>query len=176
MKIKKKCLALFPLIALRLTGCDLNRRDTSVVSAIKGDKGDPGVEGKDGESLLTGKGAPSYLLGKEGDSYVDTLTWDYYTKADGKWIKAGNIKGEKGNKGDVGAKGDPGLPGKDGESLLNGKGVPSSFLGKDGDSYVDTLTWDYYTKSNGKWTKTGNFKGGNGDNGSQGSRGDDAIS
>ena len=173
--MKKKCLALFPLIALRLTGCDFNRRDTSVLSAIKGDKGDPGVEGKDGESLLTGKGAPSYLLGKEGDSYVDTLTWDYYTKADGKWIKAGNIKGEKGNKGDTGSKGDSGIAGKDGESLLNGKGVPSSLLGKDGDSYVDTLTWDYYTKSNGKWTKTGNFKGGNGDNGSQGSRGDDAI-
>ena len=173
--MKKKCLALFPLIALRLTGCDFNRRDTSVVSAIKGDKGDPGVEGKDGESLLTGKGAPSYLLGKEGDSYVDTLTWDYYIKSNGKWTKAGNFKGENGDKGDTGAKGDSGIAGKDGESLLNGKGVPSSFLGKDGDSYVDTQTWDYYTKSNGKWTKTGNFKGGNGDNGSQGSRGDDAI-
>ena len=173
--MKKKCLALFPLIALRLTGCDFNRRDTSVVSAIKGDKGDPGVEGKDGESLLTGKGAPSYLLGKDGDSYVDTLTWDYYIKSNGKWTKAGNFKGENGDKGDTGAKGDSGIAGKDGESLLNGKGVPSSFLGKDGDSYVDTQTWDYYTKSNGKWTKTGNFKGGNGDNGSQGSRGDDAI-
>ena len=173
MRIKK--IAVLPLIALRLTGCDYNRRDTSVVSAIKGDQGDPGVEGKDGESLLTGKGAPSYLLGKEGDSYVDTLTWDYYIKSNGKWTKAGNIKGEKGNKGDVGAKGNPGLPGKDGNIILTGKGAPSSLLGKDGDSYVDTQTWDYYTKSNGKWTKTGNFKGGNGDNGSQGSRGDDAI-
>ena len=176
MRIKK--IAVLPLIALRLTGCDFNRHDTSDVSVIKGDKGDegdPGLPGKDGNIILTGEGTPSSSLGKDGDSYVDTLTWDYYTKADGKWIKAGNIKGEKGNKGDTGAKGDSGITGKDGESLLNGKGVPSSLLGKDGDSYVDTLTWDYYTKSNGKWTKTGNFKGGNGDNGSQGSRGDDAI-
>ena len=97
--MKKKCLALFPLIALRLTGCDFNRRDTSVVSAIKGDKGDPGVEGKDGESLLTGKGAPSYLLGKEVDSYVDTLTWDYYIKSNGKWTKTGNLKCGNGDNG-----------------------------------------------------------------------------
>ena len=176
MRIKK--IAVLPLIALRLTGCDFNRHDTSDVSVIKGDKGDegdPGLPGKDGNLLLTGEGTPSSSLGKDGDSYVNTLTWDYYTKADGKWIKAGNIKGEKGNKGDVGAKGNPGLPGKDGNIILTGKGAPSSLLGKDGDSYVDTQTWDYYTKSNGKWTKTGNFKGGNGDNGSQGSRGDDAI-
>ena len=176
MRIKK--IAVLPLIALRLTGCDFNRHDTSDVSVIKGDKGDegdPGLPGKDGNLLLTGEGTPSSSLGKDGDSYVNTLTWDYYTKAVGKWIKAGNIKGEKGNKGDVGAKGNPGLPGKDGNIILTGKGAPSSLLGKDGDSYVDTLTWDYYTKSNGKWTKTGNFKGGNGDNGSQGSRGDDAI-
>ena len=176
MRIKK--IAVLPLIALRLTGCDFNRHDTSDVSVLKGDKGDegdPGLPGKDGNLLLTGEGTPSSSLGKDGDSYVNTLTWDYYTKADGKWIKAGNIKGEKGNKGDVGAKGDPGLPGKNGNIILTGKGVPSSFLGKDGDSYVDTQTWDYYTKSNGKWTKTGNFKGGNGDNGSQGSRGDDAV-
>ena len=176
MRIKK--IAVLPLIALRLTGCDFNRHDTSDVSVIKGDKGDegdPGLPGKDGNIILTGEGTPSSSLGKDGDSYVNTLTWDYYTKADGKWIKAGNIKGEKGNKGDTGSKGDSGIAGKDGESLLNGKGVPSSFLGKDGDSYVDTLTWDYYTKANGKWTKAGNFKGNNGDSGSQGPKGDDSA-
>ena len=176
MRIKK--IAVLPLIALRLTGCDFNRHDTSDVSVIKGDKGDegdPGLPGKDGNIILTGEGTPSSSLGKDGDSYVDTLTWDYYTKADGKWIKAGNIKGEKGNKGDVGAKGDPGLPGKDGNIILTGKGAPSSLLGKDGDSYVDTLTWDYYTKANGKWTKAGNFKGNNGDSGSQGPKGDESA-
>lgn len=216
--MKTKKLALLPLIALRLTGCDLSGNNIPV-SAEKGDKGDPGMDGKDGESLLTGKGAPSSSLGKDGDSYVDTQTWDYYTKADGKWTKAGNFKGgqgdaglkgdtgatgpkgDKGDKGDTGSKGDQGLKGnkgdkgdtgskgdtgatgpkgdkgddgiagKDGESLLTGKGEPSSDLGKDGDSYVDTETWDYYTKADGKWTKAGNFKGNKGDKGDAGATG-----
>lgn len=253
--MKTKKLALLPLIALRLTGCDLsgNNIPVSAEKGDKGDKGDPGMDGKDGESLLTGKGVPSSSLGKDGDSYVDTQTWDYYTKAEGKWTKAGNFKGgqgdtglkgdtgatgpkgDKGDKGDTGSKGDQGLKGnkgdkgdkgdqgikgdqgqkgdkgdtgskgdtgatgpkgdkgddgiagKDGESLLTGKGEPSSDLGKDGDSYVDTETWDYYTKADGKWTKAGNFKGNKGDKGDTGlqgpkgdkgdtgAKGDDAI-
>lgn len=177
--MKTKKLALLPLIALRLTGCDLSGNNIPV-SVEKGDKGDPGMDGKDGESLLTGKGVPSSSLGKDGDSYVDTETWDYYTKADGKWTKAGNFKGGQGDaglKGDTGAtgpkgdKGDDGIAGKDGESLLTGKGEPSSDLGKDGDSYVDTETWDYYTKADGKWTKAGNFKGNKGDKGDTGATG-----
>lgn len=239
MMMKTKKLALLPLIALRLTGCDLsgNNIPVSAEKGDKGDKGDPGIAGKDGESLLTGKGVPSSSLGKDGDSYVDTQTWDYYTKAEGKWTKAGNFKGgqgdtglkgdtgatgpkgDKGDKGDTGPKGDQGLKGnkgdkgdkgdqgikgdqgqkgdkgdtgskgdtgatgpkgdkgddgiagKDGESLLTGKGEPSSDLGKDGDSYVDTETWDYYTKADGKWTKAGNFKGNKGDKGDTGATG-----
>lgn len=108
MIMKTKKLALLPLIALRLTGCDLggNNIPVSAEKGDKGDKGDDGIAGKDVESLLTGKGEPSSDLGKDGDSYVDTETWDYYTKADGKWTKAGNFKGNKGDKGDTGAKGD----------------------------------------------------------------------
>lgn len=201
--MKKKCLALLPLIALRLTGCDLGGNNIPVSAekgdkgdtgpqGPKGDKGDSGIDGKDGESLLTGKGTPSSSLGKDGDSYVDTLTWDYYTKSNGKWTKAGNFKGdkgdtgatgpqgEKGDKGDTGAtgpqgekgdKGDTGISGKDGNSLLTGDGAPSSSLGKDGDSYVDVSTWDYYTKADGKWTKAGNFKGNKGDKGDTGATG-----
>ena len=198
--MKKKCLALLPLVALRLTGCDLGGNNIPVSAekgdkgdtgpqGPKGDKGDSGIDGKDGESLLTGKGTPSSSLGKDGDSYVDTLTWDYYTKSNGKWTKAGNFKGdtgatglqgEKGDKGDTGAtgpqgekgdKGDTGISGKDGNSLLTGDGAPSSSLGKDGDSYVDVSTWDYYTKAEGKWTKAGNFKGNKGDKGDTGATG-----
>ena len=207
--MKKKSLALLPLIALRLTGCDLGGNNIPVSAekgdkgdtgpqGPKGDKGDSGIDGKDGESLLTGKGTPSSSLGKDGDSYVDTETWDYYTKEDGKWTKAGNFKGNKGDKGDTGLqgpkgdkgdtgsqgpkgdtgakgdkgdKGDTGISGKDGNSLLTGDGAPSSSLGKDGDSYVDVSTWDYYTKADGKWTKAGNFKGNKGDKGDTGATG-----
>ena len=55
-----------------------------------------------------------------------------------------------------------GQPGKDGTSVLTGHGVPSNNYGKDGDSYVDLDTWDYYVKVNGGWVKTGNIKGGEG--------------
>ena len=73
--MKKKSLALLPLIALRLTGCDLggNNIPVSAEKGDKGDKGDPGIDGKDGESLLTGKGVPSSSLGKDGDSYLGLL-------------------------------------------------------------------------------------------------------
>jgi multiple sugar transport system substrate-binding protein len=53
------------------------------------------------------------------------------------------------------------IRGADGSSILSGSGIPSSSLGKDGDSYVDTSTWDYYLKANGTWSKQGNFAGSN---------------
>ena len=140
--MKKKSLALLPLIALRLTGCDLggNNIPASAEKGDKGDKGDPGMDGKDGESLLTGKGAPSSSLGKDGDSYVDTETWDYYTKADGKWTKAGNFKGGQGDvglKGDTGAtgpKGDKGDTGERGPQGLKGDIGPQGLKGEKGDT------------------------------------------
>lgn len=175
MIMKTKKLALLPLIALRLIGCDLGGNNIPV-SAVKGDKGDTGpqgpkgdkgntgsqgpkgdkgdkgdtgISGKDGNSLLTGDGAPSSSLGKDGDSYVDVSTWDYYTKADGKWTKAGNFKGNKGDKGDTGAtgpKGDTGLQGPKGDKGDTGaKGddaityVPCIFKNYDG-----TTLYEFY--------------------------------
>lgn len=51
------------------------------------------------------------------------------------------------------------LEDEDRSTLLRGHGEPSSSLGKDGDSYVDLDSWDFYTKDGGTWTKSGNFKG-----------------
>lgn len=146
MMMKTKKLALLPLIALRLTGCDLsgNNIPVSAEKGDKGDKGDPGMDGKDGESLLTGKGVPSSSLGKDGDSYVDTETWDYYTKADGKWTKAGNFKGGQGDtglKGDTGAtgpKGDTGAKGDKGDTGLQG---PKGDKGNTGAKGDDAITY-----------------------------------
>ncbi len=56
-----------------------------------------------------------------------------------------------------GEKGDPGIPGKDGTSLITGNGVPNNSIGKDGDSYIDSLTWDFYVKNNGVWQIVGNI-------------------
>jgi len=49
--------------------------------------------------------------------------------------------------------------GKDGASVLTGNGAPSTNLGKDGDSYIDLDTYDFYVKESGSWSKTGNIKG-----------------
>ena len=149
--MKKKSLALLPLIALRLTGCDLGGNNIPVSAekgdkgdtgpqGPKGDKGDAGIDGKDGESLLTGKGVPSSELGKDGDSYVDVSTWDYYTKADGTWTKAGNFKGNKGDKGDTGFQGETGPKGDKGDDAITY--VPCIFKNYDG----TTLYEFYYEK------------------------------
>ena len=159
------------------------------VTIKKGEKGDTGDKGMDGSSLISGKGAPSSDVGHDGDSYVDTDTWDYYIKSNGSWVLNGNIKGSKGDKGETGEtgpkgdkgdtgetgskgeKGDAGDKGMDGSSLISGKGAPSSDVGHDGDSYVDTDTWDYYIKSNGSWVLNGNIKGSKGDKGETGETG-----
>ena len=84
------------------------------------------------------------------------------------------VSGAKGEKGDTGAPGLNGSDGKDGldgSSLLNGKGVPENDLGKNGDSYIDLDTFDYYVKENGAWKWAGNIKGKDGSNGEAGSEG-----
>lgn len=85
----------------------------------KGDKGSDGKDGKDGTSLLTGNGKPNDTLGSDGDSYIDLDTWDYYTKSNGTWTSAGNIKGTKGDKGSDGKDGSDGNKGDKGDSGLS---------------------------------------------------------
>ena len=83
-------------------------------------------------------------------------------------------KGDQGNpgiNGTNGTDGKPGEDGKDGNQVRTGKGIPETSLGIDGDSYIDTLTSDFYYKQNGEWVKTGNLKGDIGDTGSTGEDG-----
>ena len=51
------------------------------------------------------------------------------------------------------------IKGADGTSLLSGTSNPTSTLGKNGDTYINTSTWDVYVKSGGNWTKVGNILG-----------------
>ena len=81
------------------------------------------------------------------------------------------VVGEKGDKGDKGDTGVAGKDGKNGSSVLTGEGKPADSLGNDGDSYIDTKTFDFYTKANGAWTKTGSIKGADGANGFDGNTG-----
>ncbi len=125
-------------------------------------QGEQGEPGKDGTSLLTGNGEPSANLGKNGDSYIDLDTWDFYVKTSGTWIHTGNIKGEQGNQGN------DGIDGIDGTAVLTGEGEPSVGTGKNGDSYIDLSTWNYYVKENDEWVLKGNIKGTDGTDGEDG--------
>ena len=138
--------------------------DVETSTKAQGEQGEPG---KDGTTLLTGNGLPNDDLGKNGDSYINLDTWDFYVKANGTWIHTGNIKGEQGNQGNDGL---------DGTAVLTGEGEPLVENGKNGDSYIDLDTWNYYAKENDKWVLKGNIKGTDGSDGENGQDGNGIVS
>lgn len=58
-----------------------------------------------------------------------------------------------------------GQDGKDGTVTLFGNAEPDDAQGVNGDSYINTQTWDYYVKENDAWAQKGNIKGATGANG-----------
>ncbi len=72
--------------------------------------------------------------------------------------------GPKGDTGNTGAQGIQGVAGPQGAAgangsiWLNGAGIPSASLGKDGDYYLDTATSDVYNKTSGTWTLKTNIQ------------------
>ena len=99
--------------------------------------------------------------GIQGEPGKDGHTPIVEINENGYWVIDGEVteilaKGEKGDKGEEGT------PGKDGTSCFNGSGEPLVTLGSDGDSYIDTDTWNFYVKIEGVWIEKGNIKGENG--------------
>ena len=101
----------------------------------KGEKGDPGEQGSQGIQGEKGDPGEQGSQGEKGD------------------------KGDPGEQGSQGEKGDQGEKGSDGCSVLTGNGAPDSSLGKDGDSYIDLSSYNYYVKEDGSWDEKGNIKG-----------------
>jgi len=64
-----------------------------------------------------------------------------------------------------------GQAGRDGKEVLNGKVDPQATDGKDGDSFVNTVTGDVFVKKNNAWEPAGNIKGPKGDKGENGKDG-----
>lgn len=83
------------------------------------------------------------------------------------------VVGPQGPQGEQGIPGEDGKDGQDGTSILTGNGLPYSTLGKDGDSYIDLDTWNYYIKENDSWVLKGNIKGSDGAPGQDGKDGVD---
>ena len=158
---------------------------SSTFEITNGAAGAQGAAGQNGNTILVGIGAPTGATGGvDGDSYIDTTTWNYYLKVSGNWELQGNIQGAAGNDGrgiasivKTGPAAD-GLTytytitytdgsepyaftvtnGKNGTAVLTGDTNPTD-QGVDGDSYINTTSWDYFVKENGSWVKKGNIKG-----------------
>ena len=152
--------------------------DTGI--AAQGPAGQDGANGKDGRDGVDGQDGTDGANGSNGKDGVngqDGLT--PYVGSNGHWWIGNtdtgvNAQGPAGQDGKNGADGKDGADGKngadgrdgqDGSSVLTGSGAPSSSLGKDGDSYIDLSSWDYYLKNNGSWVKQGNIKGDKGEDG-----------
>ena len=136
------------------------------VDGQDGKDGVDGIDGKDGTSMRTGHGEPNANLGIAGDSYIDLDSWDFYVKGDNGWSKMGNIKGldgKDGVDGIDGTDGEDGTDGKDGQpgqSFYSGSTAPAYNLGRDGDSYLNYVTWEFFIKKEGSWLKVGKINQG----------------
>lgn len=82
--------------------------------------------------------------------------------------------GANGKDGSNGKDGAPGAKGADGATWLFGTAAPTT-QGKTGDFYINTTTYDVYSKATGAWVKTGNIKGATGPTGPPGTNGKDGT-
>lgn len=89
--------------------------------------------------------------GQDGQSAYELAVNKGYTGTEEEWLNS--LVGKKG---------------EDGATWLNRDGMPETSDGKDGDFYIDTLTYQIYKKENGVWHILGNIKGEQGEQGIQG--------
>lgn len=114
----------------------------------KGDKGDQGILGQTGPQGPAGQDGTDGQDGKDGKDGID---------------------------GQDGKDGTDGLPGTDGATWLTGEQDPNNEDGKNGDLYLNIITFDIFLKSNGIWSKIGNIKGKDGADGIDGQDGKDGA-
>ena len=117
----------------------ISPRTFTDVGLIRGPKGDTGAVGPTGPQ---GPQGPQGIQGEQGPQ---------------------GPQGIQGVAGANGTDGTDGIDGTNGLSVLTGNGAPSSSVGVNGDSYVDTANFNYYVKNNGVWELIGNLKGPQGD-------------
>ena len=154
-----------------------------------------GQNGKDGTNGANGRGITS-IEKTSSNGLTDTYTITYTDKTTSAFNVSNGAKGTDGTNGtngitpsigengnwflgttdtgkpSRGANGANGTNGADGASRLTGKAAPAASLGKNGDVYIATDTYDLYTKADGAWSKIGNIKGAQGAQGAQGAKGD----
>jgi hypothetical protein len=116
--------------------------------------GDIGAAGIDGVGIAN----IAQTAGDGSPNTVDTYTITY---TDSSTSTFNSTNGANGNDGSS----------LTGSEILYGATAPLSGTGEDGDTYIDTLTSNMYSKSAGEWTLQVNIKGTTGDTGIQGTAG-----
>lgn len=137
------------------------------------------VDGIDGKSIvvinsenyssITKKTGDTMLAGETfsslGHDFVVGGLYRIDSNAPLRYTYVGNIRGAQG------ATGENGQDGTDGTKVISDSGDPSNDIGENGDTYIDTSTWNVYSKDNGSWTSVGNIKGADGQDGTDGQNG-----
>ena len=141
-----------------------------------------GVDGVDGATLLFGTTDPDNVNdGKDGDSYVNVSTWEYWVKESGTWTNKGSFRGEDGvsitNIEKTGSEGrvdtytitysdstlehphTTSFTVTNGNTLIVTQNDPTDNIGNDGDSFLNTQTWEYFVKEGGTWVSQGHIRG-----------------
>lgn len=136
--IKKSLVIL--LASLSLSAC--SKECPVGPQGIQGEKGEPGLNGQDGHS-------PVITIGENGNWFINGIDTN---------VKAQGQQGNPGTPGNDGEDGTNGTDGKDGASFLQGTGDPTSEVGANGDTYLNTTTYDLFYKSNNIWSKVGNIQ------------------
>lgn len=121
-----------------------------------GAQGPMGPAGADGTIFYSGETAPDPALGKVGDFYISRLPIMLYgpKHATFGWGVGTNLKGADG------------ANGTNGNTILNGIGIPSNSLGVSGDFYINISNYDMYgPKTAAGWGAPTSLKGADGSGG-----------
>lgn len=103
-----------------------------------------------GTSLTYGSGTPNPANGNDGDSYVNTTGAIFYEKISGTWTQQFSLA--TGPQGPQGTAGTNGTNGTSGNAVLNGTTNPINTLGRDGDFYLNTVSYYLFgPKASGVW-------------------------
>ncbi len=139
------------LLVFGLAGCEGPAGEQGP-QGPEGPEGPVGPAGEDGSMMYSGSGAPDANTGENGDYYLDETTGDLYgPKNDQGWGTPISLQGPPGQ---------DGQDGEDGSQIYSGTSAPQSSLGKEGDYYLNTSTFDLYgPKTNSGWGTPINLKG-----------------
>ena len=118
---------------------EINAQGYWVINNVVTDVKAQGVDGNDGRSVVS-------ITKTNTEGLVDTYTITY-SSGEPTTFTVTN-----------GANGTNGQNGADGYSFLTGSGEPTT-QGNNGDTYLDTATYNLYKKANDAWTLVGNIQG-----------------